>query len=281
MNFYRFLKRGMSGHDVAELQEELKKIGLYDIVIDGSFGPATEKAVRDFQSSNNLVVDGIVGPATVAKFNEIANKIIIYKTKYFKINNTHIIETTPDNIEIRIIGDTLRAARKYGINGTFFDTPRPQLPNSCWGIATNNGKAIGGNSMLVSYNKEVKRGTIVYYEDESLEVVVVNNINEFKKPHIWAISGYSVYPYLNFKEEKMPGGINYRTNHTYIGYRGNLIYLIVKPYHMINEILPLIKMLNLEGCIVLDGGGSTQLRHPRGSFNASRRINSAVLLKEI
>ena len=281
MNFYRLLKRGITGNDVSELQEELKKLGLYDIEIDGSFGPATEKAVRSFQSQNDLVVDGIVGPATVARLNELENNIIIYKTKYFKINNTHIIETTPDNIEIKIIGNTLKAVRKHGINGTFFDTPRPQLPNSCWGIATNNGKAIGGNSMLVSYNKDIKRGTIVFYEDESLEVLIVNNINEFKKPHKWAISGYSIYPYLNFKAERMPGGINYRTNHTYIGYKGNLVYLFVKQYHMINEILPLIKMLNLEGCIVLDGGDSSQLRHPMGSFNASRKINSAVLLKEI
>lgn len=281
MNFNRLLKRGMTGNDVAELQEELKKLGLYDNEIDGSFGPATEKAVKMFQSSNALVVDGIVGPATVAKINEIANNIIIYKTKYFKINNAHIIETPPDNIEIRIIGNTLKVVRKYGINGTFFDTPRPQLPNSCWGIATNNGKAIGGNSMVVSYNKEIKRGTIVYNEDGSLDVVIVNNINEFKKPHRWAISGYSIYPNLNFKAERMPGGINYRTNHTYIGYKGNSVYLFVKPYHMINEILPLIKVLNLEGCIVLDGGGSSQLSHPRGSLNSYRKINSAVLLKEI
>ena len=46
MNFYILLKRGITGNDVSELQEELKKLGLYDIEIDGSFGPATEKAVR-------------------------------------------------------------------------------------------------------------------------------------------------------------------------------------------------------------------------------------------
>jgi len=32
--------------------------------IDGSFGPSTLQAVRDFQSENGLTVDGIVGPAT-------------------------------------------------------------------------------------------------------------------------------------------------------------------------------------------------------------------------
>jgi len=203
------------------------------------------------------------------------------RSKYYKNGDSHIIETTPGNIDIKIIGDTLNVVGLNGINGTFFDTPKPELANSCWAIATNEGKAIGGNAMLVSYNKDIKRGTIVYDDDGSIEIVRVNSINEFSKPHRWSISGYSVYPYLNFEEEKMSGGINYKTAHTYIGFKGNKIYLIVKPNHLIKEILPLIKDLGLEGCIVLDGGGSSQLKHPNGNYNSSRKINSAVILKQI
>ena len=34
--------------------------------VDGSYGPATEKAVIAYQRSRGLKVDGITGPATIA-----------------------------------------------------------------------------------------------------------------------------------------------------------------------------------------------------------------------
>jgi peptidoglycan hydrolase-like protein with peptidoglycan-binding domain len=52
------LKKGMKGAPVKRLQEKL------GVTADGDFGPATEKAVRGFQSSHGLAVDGIAGPDT-------------------------------------------------------------------------------------------------------------------------------------------------------------------------------------------------------------------------
>lgn len=57
-------KKGAKGTNVRWLQWHLNWEG-YDLDIDGSFGPLTDKAVRDFQARfNNSIADGWVGPTT-------------------------------------------------------------------------------------------------------------------------------------------------------------------------------------------------------------------------
>jgi peptidoglycan hydrolase-like protein with peptidoglycan-binding domain len=62
------LRRGSTGDAVRRLQRSLV-IGelLPNTGIDGSFGPATEQAVRSFQQAVGIDVDGIVGPQTWAR----------------------------------------------------------------------------------------------------------------------------------------------------------------------------------------------------------------------
>ena len=55
------LKVGSKGDDVKKLQE---KLGL---TADGSFGPNTEKKVKEWQSANGLTTDGVVGDGTWSK----------------------------------------------------------------------------------------------------------------------------------------------------------------------------------------------------------------------
>ena len=55
----------LDGEDVRTLQQALKAAGLA-IDADGVFGPATKRAVEQFQESKGLTQDGIVGPATRA-----------------------------------------------------------------------------------------------------------------------------------------------------------------------------------------------------------------------
>ena len=68
MNNGATLHVGSTGPDVIRLQRllvELKLLGFDRI--DGSFSPATETAVKDFQQGNALTVDGVVGTQTWSK----------------------------------------------------------------------------------------------------------------------------------------------------------------------------------------------------------------------
>ncbi len=57
------------GEEVKELQSALNGMG-YTLDVDGTYGPATEAAVRDFQRTHGLDVDGKVGPATWAALEQ-------------------------------------------------------------------------------------------------------------------------------------------------------------------------------------------------------------------
>lgn len=65
------LKRGDSGSQVIRLQKCLNKIIKSGLNVDGLFGPATEKAVRNFQQKHGLAIDGIAGPTTRAKIKAL------------------------------------------------------------------------------------------------------------------------------------------------------------------------------------------------------------------
>jgi len=56
-----------------EIQEALKNAGFYQGEIDGKIGPASKKAIEDFQTQNNLVADGKVGPRTWEKLSVYLN----------------------------------------------------------------------------------------------------------------------------------------------------------------------------------------------------------------
>jgi len=52
------LKKGLAGEPVRRLQAKL------GVEADGSFGPNTETALKDWQKKNGLAADGIAGPDT-------------------------------------------------------------------------------------------------------------------------------------------------------------------------------------------------------------------------
>ena len=58
------LQKGSRGAPVALLQLGLRRAGYGALVLDGSFGPSTERALRAFQKASGLTPDGIFGPGS-------------------------------------------------------------------------------------------------------------------------------------------------------------------------------------------------------------------------
>ncbi len=63
----RYLKVGMSGSDVRQVQNRLISLGYLSGSADGDFGGATETAVKAFQKKAKIWDDGIAGPDTQEK----------------------------------------------------------------------------------------------------------------------------------------------------------------------------------------------------------------------
>ncbi len=71
----RFLYRRtpmLRGDDVAELQQRLCALGFDTGRVDGIFGDATAKALREFQENSALPVDGILGAGTLRELRRVA-----------------------------------------------------------------------------------------------------------------------------------------------------------------------------------------------------------------
>ena len=59
------LRGGSSGAGVVAIQQQLNAAGAQPpLVVDGQFGPATVRAVIEFQKAHQLAADGVVGPET-------------------------------------------------------------------------------------------------------------------------------------------------------------------------------------------------------------------------
>lgn len=56
---------GSRGQEVRQIQTKLRQLGLYSGSVDGIYGTATQKAVRQFQKNCGITADGIAGPKTL------------------------------------------------------------------------------------------------------------------------------------------------------------------------------------------------------------------------
>jgi putative chitinase len=100
------IKLGSKGDDVKKIQKFLK------LVVDGTFGPNTEKKVKEWQKANGLTADGIVGNGTWNKmFNIhiIIEDVVIPKVEGLSLNKLK------GNIPDSVLEQIPEAADKFNI----------------------------------------------------------------------------------------------------------------------------------------------------------------------
>ena len=94
---HKTIKKGSTGPDVVECQEDLIKLG-YDLSpygADGKFGAKTETAVKQFQTSVGLKADGIVGPKTWEELDKAVGPTPPVTTLY-TVHIPHLTEYQAD-----------------------------------------------------------------------------------------------------------------------------------------------------------------------------------------
>jgi len=64
----------LRGDDVAELQRQLGSLGFDAGRVDGFFGPATARALEEFQRNVALPIDGVCGPDSVAALRRVIGR---------------------------------------------------------------------------------------------------------------------------------------------------------------------------------------------------------------
>jgi len=120
------IKRGDSGNEVRELQQELVNRG-YSFPrhgVDGRFGPETEGVVKSFQKDHQLSVDGVVTSEILNSIKDVNNSNPNPTSTGSYESGAKSNEQAPisDNLIIEIVNGTISAGGSKNYTDLFLDS---------------------------------------------------------------------------------------------------------------------------------------------------------------
>lgn len=189
-----------SGAQVKALQQVLKDIGYNPGPLDGIFGQATLKAVKEFQEDMGILVDGIVGEATKAALKQA------YERKYPKAPpGKHIVRS----------GETLtEIARSYGISlSDIVSWNRISDPNliregDILSVTAPKESESGGSSRLPAQDQTIpvlpsKKVCLTFDDgpDPSTTLAILNTLEKYGIKATFFVIGENVRKYPELARE--------------------------------------------------------------------------------
>jgi len=189
------LRRGDKGEAVKELQRLLG-----GLEVDGSYGPLTEAAVKEYQRKHGLKVDGVVGPQTWSHLK--ARPPDTTKYRYYKEGETHIVELDPLDLKLFIKPTRgIDVNLKNYVNASFVwweDYPKNTKPYPT-SMLIYNGEVIS-NKQPNGYwdgpyaGRGAPTPTFIIYKDGTVTIKDTNDLSgETWRIHL-AISVVQAYP---------------------------------------------------------------------------------------
>ena len=114
----------MFSDEVKEYQVALKKLGYFRGKTSGIFDKATQSAVKEFQTKNNLKSDGIIGKATSRVLTNLFETGVTHTTGTISPKGTVLIEIDVDQKKL-IIYENNRKFKDYDVAVGKERTPTP------------------------------------------------------------------------------------------------------------------------------------------------------------